>query len=50
MLALLDTLEYVKKGGRLGTAAAAFGTLLSIKPVLTVENGKIKILGKARGS
>ena len=50
VLALLDTLEYVKKGGRLGTAAAAFGTLLSIKPVLTVENGKIKILGKARGS
>lgn len=50
MLALLDTLEYVKKGGRLGTVAAAFGTLLSIKPVLTVENGKIKILGKARGS
>ena len=43
-------LEYAKKGGRLGTAAAAFGTLLSIKPVLTVENGKIKILGKARGS
>ena len=50
VLALLDTLEYVKKGGRLGTAAATFGTLLSIKPVLTVENGKIKILGKARGS
>lgn len=50
VLALLDTLEYVKKGGRLGTAAAAFGTLLSIKPVLTVENGKIRILGKARGS
>ena len=50
VLALLDTLEFAKKGGRLGTAAAAFGTLLSIKPVLTVENGKIKILGKARGS
>ena len=50
VLALLDTLEYAKKGGRLGTAAAAFGTILSIKPVLTVENGKIKILGKARGS
>ena len=50
VLALLDTLEYAKKGGRLGTAAAALGTLLSIKPVLTVENGKIKILGKARGS
>jgi DegV family protein with EDD domain len=50
VLALLDTLEYVKRGGRLGAAAAAFGTLLSIKPVLTVENGKLKVLGKARGS
>jgi len=50
VLALLDTLEYAKKGGRLGAAAAAFGTLLSIKPVLTVDNGKIRILGKARGS
>ena len=50
ILALLDTLEYVKKGGRMGAAAAAFGTLLSIKPVLTVENGKLKVLGKARGS
>ena len=50
ILALLDTLEYVKKGGRMGPAAAAFGTLLSIKPVLTVENGKLKVLGKARGS
>lgn len=50
ILALLDTLEYVKKGGRMGPAAAAFGTLLSIKPVLTLENGKLKVLGKARGS
>ncbi len=50
ILALLDTLEYVKKGGRMGTAAAAFGTLLSIKPVVTLENGKLKVLGKARGS
>ncbi len=50
VLALLDTLEYVRKGGRMGAAAAAFGTLLSIKPVLTVENGKLKVLGKARGS
>lgn len=50
VLALLDTLEYIKKGGRLGPAAAAFGALLSIKPVLTIENGKLKVLGKARGS
>ena len=50
ILALLDTLEYVKRGGRMGPAAAAFGTLLSIKPVVTLENGKLKVLGKARGS
>ncbi len=50
VLALLDTLEYVRKGGRLGAAAATFGKLLSIKPVLTVEGGKLKVLGKARGS
>ncbi len=50
VLALLDTLEFVRKGGRLGPAAAAFGKLLSIKPVLTVEHGRLKVLGKARGS
>ena len=50
LIALLDTLEYLKKGGRISSAAAFAGTLLSIKPVIAVENGEVATLGKARGS
>lgn len=50
VIALLDTLEYLKKGGRISSAVALAGTLLSIKPVITVQNGEIVLLGKARGS
>lgn len=50
LIALLDTLEYLKKGGRISSAAALAGSLLSIKPVIAVEQGEIAILGKARGS
>ena len=50
LIALLDTLEYLKKGGRISSAAALAGSLLSIKPVIAVEHGEIAILGKARGS
>lgn len=50
LLALLDTLEYLKKGGRISKAAAFAGSVLSIKPVVAVENGEVVILGKARGS
>lgn len=50
LIALLDTLEYLKKGGRISGAAAFAGTLLSIKPVIGVENGEVTMLGKARGS
>ena len=50
LIALLDTLEYLKKGGRISSAAAFAGTLLSIKPVVAVEDGVVSILGKARGS
>ena len=50
LVALVDTLEYLKKGGRISKSVAAFGTMLNIKPVLAVEDGEIKILGKARGS
>ncbi len=50
VLALLDTLEYLKKGGRISAATALAGSLLAIKPVVTVENGEVKMIGKARGS
>ena len=50
VIALLDTLEYLKKGGRLSKAAAFAGGLLSIKPVLSLAEGEIVVLGKARGS
>ena len=50
LIALLDTLEYLKKGGRISPAAALAGALLSIKPVVAVEQGEVALLGKARGS
>lgn len=50
VLALLDTLEYLKKGGRISATVAFAGGVLSIKPVVTVVEGKVEILGKARGS
>ena len=50
IVALIDTLEYLKKGGRLSKTAAFAGSLLNIKPVVSVEDGKINVLGKARGS
>lgn len=50
LLALLDTLEYLKKGGRISSAAAFAGGLLSIKPVVAIENGAVAMAGKARGS
>ncbi|MBQ6823808.1 MAG: DegV family protein [Clostridia bacterium] len=50
LIALVDTLEYLKKGGRISKTAAVAGSLLSIKPVLSVQDGEIVMLGKARGS
>ncbi|MGI6095087.1 MAG: DegV family protein [Lachnospiraceae bacterium] len=50
LLALLDTLEYLKKGGRISAAAAFAGNLLSIKPVITIQEGMVSVVGKARGS
>ena len=50
LIALVDTLEYLKKGGRISSAVAIAGTILNIKPVIAIEDGEIKILGKARGS
>ena len=50
LIALLDTLEYLKKGGRISKAAAVAGSLLSIKPVIAIQRGEVAVLGKARGS
>ena len=50
IVALVDTLEYLKKGGRVSKAVAFAGGVLNIKPVLSVADGEIHMLGKARGS
>ena len=50
VVGLLDTLEYLRRGGRIPASAAALGTLLSIKPVITIADGVVEMLGKARGS
>ena len=50
VLAVFDTLEYIKAGGRLSSTAAFVGEILSIKPVITITNGIVDVIGKARGS
>ena len=50
VIAVFDTLEYLRLGGRMSAAAAAAGNLLVIKPVLTIEEGIVNLIGKARGS
>ena len=50
LVALLDTLEYLKRGGRISPSIAMVGGLLSIKPVVAIQNGEVVLLGKARGS
>lgn len=50
LIALLDTLDYLKKGGRISSAVAFVGGMLSIKPVVAVEDGEVNLIGKARGS
>lgn len=50
LVALLDTLEYLKRGGRISPAIAMVGGILSIKPVVAVQEGEVVMLGKARGS
>ena len=44
----LDTLEYLKRGGRISGARAAVGTMLSIKPIITVENGIVENADRVR--
>lgn len=50
LVAMVDTLEYLKKGGRISKTVAFAGELLSFKPVVCVEDGEVKMLGKARGT
>ena len=50
VVALVDTLEYLKRGGRISKTLAFAGGVLNIKPVLSVIDGEINLLGKARGS
>ncbi len=50
LIALVDTLEYLKRGGRISKTVAFAGGLLNIKPVISVRGGEILMLGKARGS
>jgi DegV family protein with EDD domain len=44
----LDTLEYLKKGGRISGARAAIGTLLSVKPIITVRDGQVETADRVR--
>ncbi len=50
IVALLDTLEYLKKGGRISSTVAFVGGMLAIKPVITIKDGEVSMLGTARGS
>ena len=49
LLAMVDTLEYLKKGGRLNAAVATVGGMLNLKPIICLEDGSIATLGKVRG-
>lgn len=50
VISVFATLEYLKLGGRLSAAAAFAGGLLSIKPVITITEGVVDVIGRARGS
>lgn len=50
VVALVDTLEYLQRGGRISKTVAFAGSVLNLKPVLSVIRGEIGMLGKARGS
>lgn len=50
LVAMVDTLEYLRKGGRISAAVAVAGGILGFKPVICVDDGEVKLLGKARGA
>ena len=49
VLAVIGTLEYLKKGGRISAVAAFAGEILSLKPLIAVIDGEVKVTGKAMG-
>ena len=49
LVAVLDTLEYLKKGGRISAATAFAGGLLAVKPAICIQDGKVNMAGTARG-
>lgn len=50
LFAMVDTLEYLHKGGRLSKSSKIMGTLLKMKPLVGLVEGEVKVLGKARGN
>lgn len=50
LIAMLDTLEYLKRGGRISKTVALAGSMLSIKPVISLDGGEVQVIGTARGS
>ena len=48
--ARVDTLEYLRKGGRIGAASAVVGTMLNIKPLIAIQDGVVLNVSKARGA
>lgn len=49
VISIFATLEYLRLGGRISAAAAMAGNLLSIKPIITITDGVVDVIGKARG-
>ena len=47
--AVIDTLKYLKMGGRLSTSSALLGTMLRIKPIITLQNGVVEVIDKKQG-
>ena len=50
LFAVVDTLEFLQRGGRVSRTVAIAGGMLSVKPLITIENGSIRMAGKARGN
>jgi DegV family protein with EDD domain len=46
---IVDTLKYLHKGGRISLSASVLGSILNIKPIITIKDGKLELIDKARG-